>query len=196
MEDDLMLQLTLNDPWFWAFLAMVGWAMGYAVVGAKSLGRRLGLGIMMLLLAETPRVIIALPFVTQPRILLNPAILIVVGTIILAASLFWGTAVVRIKPLTGPDSSEPLRTDGLYSLVRHPLMLCDIFWPLGWSILFGSVIGVLLTLAWLPVIWILTSIEEEALVREYGDAYHMYQSGVPRLFPRISKARQKSARDQ
>lgn len=183
------MQLTLSDPWFWAFLAMVGWAMGYAVVGTKSLGRRLGFGIVMLLLAEVPRVIIAMPFITQPRIPLNPAILIVVGSIILLASLFWGTPVVRIKPLTAPDSREPLRTDGLYSRVRHPLMLCDIFWPLGWSILFGSVIGALLTLAWLAVIWILTFIEEEALVREYGEAYHVYQSKVPRLFPRISKAR-------
>ena len=191
-----MMQPVLRDPWFWAFLAMVGWAMGYAVVGTKSLGLRLGFGIVMLLLAEAPRVIISLPFITQSRIPLNPAISIILGTIILVASLFWGTPVVRIKPLTAPDGSEPLRTNGLYSLVRHPLMLCDIFWPLGLSILFGSVIGALLTLAWLPVIWILTFIEEESLVREYGDAYQMYQSMVPRLFPRIFKIIQKSTRDQ
>jgi protein-S-isoprenylcysteine O-methyltransferase Ste14 len=44
---------------------------------------------------------------------------------------------------------EPLRTDGLYSVVRHPLMLCDVFWPLGLSLIFGSIIGVPLTPLWL-----------------------------------------------
>jgi hypothetical protein len=38
------------------------------------------------------------------------------------------------------------RTDGLYWIVRHPLMLCDIFWPLGWPLIFRSLIGVALTL--------------------------------------------------
>jgi hypothetical protein len=75
-----------------------GVAMGYAVVSTKSLGWRLGFGIVMMLLAEAPRVIIALPFIMQPRIPLNPAILIILGTIILAASLYWGTPVVRISP--------------------------------------------------------------------------------------------------
>lgn len=88
-------------------------------------------------------------------------------------------------PLTAPARSEPLRTGGLYSVVRHPLMLCDIFWPLGLSIIFGSIIGIVLTPAWLLVIWVLTQVEEESLVREYGDAYRDFQARVPRLFPRL-----------
>jgi protein-S-isoprenylcysteine O-methyltransferase Ste14 len=63
-------------------------------------------------------------------------------------------------------------------------MLCDLLWPLGWSLIFASVIGAALTPVWLTLIWALTQVEEESLVREYGQAYRDYQARVPRLFPR------------
>ena len=84
---------------------------------------------------------------------------------------------------------EPLRTDGHYSVVRHPLMLCDVFWPLGLSLIFGSIIGVPLTPLWLLVVWVLTQVEEESLVREYGEADRDFRSRVPRLFPRPARHR-------
>ena len=176
---------SIADPWFWAFLAAIGWSLGFGLVGTETLGRRLEFGITVFILAELPRLLLPLPFVFQPRVEPNPSWLVLVGALILAASLFFATPVFRIVPLTAPDHREPLRTDGLYSVVRHPLMVCDIFWPLGWSLIFGSVIGVLLTPVWLGVIWVGTHVEEEALVREYGDAYRQFQSRVPRLFPRI-----------
>jgi len=168
-----------------------GWAACFGIVATRTLGRSLWFGLPAFLLAELPRLILPLGFVSQARIAMPPAVLLVVGGIILAASLFFGTPVLRIAPLTRPDPSEPLRTDGLYAWVRHPLMVCDVFWPLGWSLLFGSVIGVLLTPAWLLVIWVLTCVEEEAMVRAYGDAYRAYQSRVPRLFPRLSRAKKR-----
>jgi protein-S-isoprenylcysteine O-methyltransferase Ste14 len=180
-----MLEKLLTDPWFWAFLAAVGWGMGIGVVGTKSLGRRPGFGMLMFLLAEFPRIVLPLPFVAQARITASPILLAIPGGIVLAASLFFGSPVFRIVPLTAPDRSEPLRTTGLYSVVRHPLMVCDIFWPVGWSLIWGSWIGMLLTPLWLLLIWILTHVEEEALVREYGDSYREFQSRIPRLFPRL-----------
>ncbi|MGA7871474.1 MAG: isoprenylcysteine carboxylmethyltransferase family protein, partial [Candidatus Binatus sp.] len=177
--------MPLNDPWFWAFLAALGWGSGCgAFFGIPSLGRRLEFGIPMFILAEVPRVLLPLHFVVQPRIVPNPSWVVWVGILIFAGSLVFGTPVFRIIPLRAPDSREPLRTDGLYAVVRHPLMLCDILWPLGWSLIFGSVIGVVLTPVWLLVIWGETYLEEESLVREYGDAYRQFQSRVPRLFPR------------
>ncbi len=176
----------LTDPWFWAFLAAIGWALAFAVVGSKTLGRSLGFGIFMFILAELPRILLPLPFVSQPRLAANPAWLLGVGGLIFLGSLYFGTPVFRIVPLTAPDRHETLRTNGLYAIVRHPLMLCDILWPLGWSLMFGSVIGVLLVPLWLLLIWALTFVEEEALVREYGDAYREYQSRVSRLLPGLS----------
>jgi len=43
-----------------------------------------------------------------------------------------------------------------------------------------------LTPAWLLLVWVLTHMEEESLVREYGEVYRQYQSRVPRLFPRVN----------
>jgi protein-S-isoprenylcysteine O-methyltransferase Ste14 len=190
-----MLENILTDSWFWAFLASLGWGMGIAVVGSKTLGRRLGFGIVMFILAELPRILLPLSFVTQPRIETSP-LLVTLGVIVLAGSLFFGTPVFRIVPLTGPDREEPLRTDGLYAIVRHPLMVCDIFWPLGWSLVFGSLIGIFLTPVWLLVVWVLTHVEEVSLVREYGDTYREYQLRVPRLFPRLPGINAKRATDR
>jgi protein-S-isoprenylcysteine O-methyltransferase Ste14 len=180
-----MLKPILTDPWFWAFLAAVGWSAGFGIVSTKTLGRSLGFGIAAVILAELPRLLLPLPFVSQPRLELNHTLLNVAGVVVLAGSLFFGTPVFHIVPLTRPDRHEPLRTEGLYSIVRHPLMHCDIFWPLGWSLIFGSVIGILLTPLWFIVIWVLTHVEEESLILEYGDAYRKLQARVPRLFPRI-----------
>ncbi len=177
--------MPLADPWFWAFLAALGWGLCIGLVGSRTLGRRVGLGVSLVLLAEVPRALLALPFVSQPRIEAGRPVLIAVGAAVLAGSLFFATPVFRIVPFTAPAQREPLRTNGLYSLVRHPLMVCDIFWPLGVSLIFGSIIGVALTPVWLLVVWVLTQVEEEALVREYGDAYRHFQERVPRLFPHL-----------
>jgi uncharacterized membrane protein len=182
-----MLENILTDVWFWAFLGAIGWGLGIGLVGTKSLGRHLGFGIVMFILAEAPRALLPLPFVHQLRIEPKTIWQIVLGGMILAGSLIFAAPVFRIVPLTAPDKSEPLRTDGLYSKVRHPLMVCDIFWPLGLSLIFGSIIGILLTPLWFLMIWVLTNVEEEALVWEYGDAYREFQSRVPRLFPHLTR---------
>jgi protein-S-isoprenylcysteine O-methyltransferase Ste14 len=115
-------------------------------------------------------------------------VLVAAGVAVVAGSLFFATPVFRIAPFTAPARREPLRTDGLYSVVRHPPMVCDIFWPLGLSLIFGSVIGIALTPVWLLAVWVLTQVEEEALVCVYGDAYRDFQARVPRLFPRLHLA--------
>jgi protein-S-isoprenylcysteine O-methyltransferase Ste14 len=181
------------DPWFWAFLAAIGWGLCTGLVGSRAPWRSLRLGVSLVLLAEVPRALLPLPFVSQPRIEAGRPVLVALGAIVLVGSLFFATPVLRIVPFTAPSRREPLRTDGLYSIVRHPLMVCDIFWPLGLSLIFGSVIGVALTPVWLLVIWVLTQVEEESLVREYGDAYRAFQARVPRLFPRLHDGRRRPA---
>jgi protein-S-isoprenylcysteine O-methyltransferase Ste14 len=146
----------------------------------------------MFILAEVPRILLPLPFVYQPRLESTPPWLVMLGVFILAASLLFGTPVFRIKPLTSPDRQNLLRTDGLYAIIRHPLMLCDIFWPLGWSLIFGSFLGIVLTPIWWLIIYIMTFVEEETLVREYGDAYRKYQARVPRFIPRLTYKKRRS----
>ena len=181
-----MLEHILTNPWFWAFLAAVGWCLGFGVIGSHIIGRYLGFGIVMFILAELPRLLLPLPFVNQPRFESLSGWTIGLGGFLFVASLLLGTPVFRIAPVTYPDRKNPLRTDGLYAIIRHPLMLCDIFWPLGWSLLFSSILGVILTPIWCLIIYILTYVEEEALVREYGEAYREYQARVPRFIPRLT----------
>ena len=107
-----MIEQLFIDPWFWAFLAAIGWALAFATVGTKSLGRNLGFGIVMFILAELPRLILPLPFVSQAHISLNPTWPLVSGVIILAVSLFRDPRPSNRSP-TAPDWHEPLRTDGL-----------------------------------------------------------------------------------
>jgi protein-S-isoprenylcysteine O-methyltransferase Ste14 len=165
----------------------VGWAMGFGLMGSKTLGRNLTFGVAMLILAEVPRIVLPLPFVSQPRLGLRPVVAIVSGAVILVVALCFGTPALRISPLTGPNRREPLRTNGLYAVVRHPLMLCDILWPVGWSLMLRSAIGIILAAAWTPIIWALTCVEERRMVEQYGEPYREFQAHVPRLVPRLPR---------
>src|SRR6185295_20204244 len=92
--------------------------------------------------------------------------------------------LLRIRPLTQPDQAETLRTSGVYELVRHPGYLANTLWGLGWAIVFGSTIGVLLTPVWAAIFWLHALIEEEALQREHGRCYQEYMTRVrSRLIP-------------
>ena len=153
----------LQDPWFWAFVAALGWFQGLVAVASHRFGSRLWFGIICLILVEAPRIILPLGSVNQPRFNMD---LTLPGVILLGVSLFFATPVFRIVPLSKPNSAEPLRTDGLYSIVRHPLMLCDGTWPLGWSLIYGSVIGVALTPIWLLIAFFVTELEEKELVNQ------------------------------
>jgi protein-S-isoprenylcysteine O-methyltransferase Ste14 len=66
-------------------------------------------------------------------------------------------------------------------------MLCDILWPLGWSLILRSVVGVILGVAWVPIIWALTCVEERHMLEQYGDAYREFQARVPRFLPRLNR---------
>jgi protein-S-isoprenylcysteine O-methyltransferase Ste14 len=140
----------LSDPWFWALIATFGWFLGLLIVGSRTWGSRTWFGVVCLVLAEAPRLIFPLPFVGQARFGTG-AVRAILGGLIFAGSLACAMPVFRIRPFTKPNSSEPLPTDGFFALVRHPLMFADSFWPLGWSLMFGSVIGVELTPLWFIV---------------------------------------------
>jgi len=173
----------LTNPWYWAFLAMLGWFLGMLVVGTRTYGDRLWFGIICLILVELPRIILPLPFVVQSRFEANSPFFTLSGAVILVGSLIFATPVFRIHPLTRPNRNEAFRRNGLYGIVRHPVMFCDSFWPLGWSLIFGSLIGVVLTPIWFGVSYFLTILEEDKLVEEYGEDYIRYKREVPRIIP-------------
>lgn len=67
------------------------------------------------------------------------------------------------------------------------------FGPLGLSLIIRSATGAALTSAWLAIVWVITQVEEESVVREYDDADRDFQDSVPRLLPRPPSARRRRA---
>jgi protein-S-isoprenylcysteine O-methyltransferase Ste14 len=83
------------------------------------------------------------------------------------------------KPVV--SSEVPLRLDGLYRLVRHPLYLFSllVIWPvpvMTWNLL-CFIVGATAYFA------VGSMVEERRLEQEYGDAYRQYRRRVPWLFP-------------
>ena len=172
----------MNDPFLWTSLAIFGWFLTPIVVGSRVLGRHAVIGYACSLFLALPVFLLPLPFVIQPRFesaLLRAAGLPItaVGLAIMLPSLF------RVRPFTGPRRSEPLRTAGVYGLVRHPMMFGGMLSVLGWSLVWHSVVGVGMAAVYGLCGWLSSFPEEERLLEEYGDDYRRYQREVPRFVP-------------
>ena len=175
----------LTNPFFWAFLAAFAAVGGNAIQGSPVVGRNAAFGLLVVAAVTFGRVALVLPFVVQPRFG-GGALRWAIGASIIVLSLVIMAPLLAIKPLTRPDAAEELHTHGVFGLVRHPGYLANTLWGLGWAVLFGSTIGVLLTPAWVAVFWLHALIEEEALQREYGASYREYMERVrSRLIPGI-----------
>jgi len=172
-----------QDPFFWAFLSTIGWAMGMLTVGSPTVGRYALYGFTGSMIAQIPRIILPLPLVAaQPRFSASVPI-VAVGAVLCLASLFFAFPGLGTGIYTRPTSNEPLKTDGLFGIVRHPILFANIIWPLGWSMVFGSWIGVALVPAWFLLVYLMSFIEEDRLIEVYGNDYVEYRRRVPRLIP-------------
>ena len=178
--------MVISNPFFWAFLAMFAFVAGNAIQGSPVVGRNPYFGFVVVVTATFSRVVLVLPFVSQPRFG-DGSPLWLPGLSIIAVSLAIMAPLLAIKPLTRPDATETLNTHGVFGLVRHPGYLANTLWGLGWAILFGSIIGVLLTPIWAAGFWLHALIEEAGLQREYGAAYADYMARVrSRIVPGLS----------
>lgn len=174
----------VEDPYFWAFVAMLGLVGGNAIQGSPVVGQRTWFGVLVIATVTLGRVALVLPFVRQPRFLLPFSS--ASGALLIMGSLLLMAPILQVRPATRPNMAEPLSTRGVFGLVRHPGYLANIIWGLGWAILFGSVVGVALTPLWLIAFYLHALIEEEALLKEYGTDYVDYMARVrARLIPGV-----------
>ena len=89
----------------------------------------------------------------------------------------------RFSGLVAIQPGHELVTDGLYSRIRNPSYLGLLIGALGWSLVFRSIVGVLLT-ALLVVPLVARMKAEEALLSErFGEAYAAYRARTWRLVP-------------
>jgi protein-S-isoprenylcysteine O-methyltransferase Ste14 len=77
-----------------------------------------------------------------------------------------------------------LRASGFYGIVRNPIYLGELLWCLGLSIIFRSIMGIIMVPFWWAGLLLLTLIEEESLERELGEQYNEYRQKIRgRIFP-------------
>ncbi len=90
-----------------------------------------------------------------------------------------------LTPFPAPRTDQTVKTAGPYALVRHPMYGGGILIALGWSIIFATVIGLVLS-AFLAVFLDLKACREEAWLSERLDGYTAYRARTPhKLLPFI-----------
>ncbi len=74
---------------------------------------------------------------------------------------------------------------GVYRFIRHPIYLAAVLYIMGAPMIFSSVYGFLVTLAFIPCILYRIRIEEEVLIQEFGNAYREYKKNTKKLIPYV-----------
>jgi len=120
-----------------------------------------------------------------------PYFIIGIGLIVIGESIrIYGVRFAGGATRTREVGAPSLCTSGPYSRCRNPLYLgnmiiyCGVVLMAGgqflWPLLF--IVFVFFTLQYSMII----SLEEETLVKLFGNEYQLYRESVPKLFPRIS----------
>ena len=73
--------------------------------------------------------------------------------------------------------------NGIYRFIRHPIYLGTITVFIGLPLFASSTVGILISLALIPVFLRRIDIEERLLCEEFGEAYRAYQERTRKLVP-------------
>ena len=177
------LESIIENPFFWAMLSMFALMGCTASLMTKRLGKYLGLNAGCVGIFALGRFLIPIACCDQPQFHGGP-ILAVIGFIVFVVGLVFLCAAFSINPWPAPDEQYPLVTSGFYALVRHPMYLGEVIWTLGWSIMFGSILGVALVPIWWGGLLFHAIIEEEHMEQMFGQRYIDYVARVRgRLLP-------------
>ncbi|QBY51768.1 methyltransferase family protein [Cupriavidus oxalaticus] len=91
----------------------------------------------------------------------------------------------RFSGLVAIQPGHTLVTTGIYGVIRHPSYLGFVISSLGWVLGFRSGVGVLLTLAMVPVLVARIRAEEALLLDQFGDEYAAYCGRTWRMVPGV-----------
>jgi len=111
------------------------------------------------------------------------------GVVLVLGLLLLGWAGLRLgpslTPFPAPRTDQTVKTAGPYALVRHPMYGGAILIALGWSSIFATAAGLVLTVL-LAVFLDLKARREEDWLDERLDGYPAYRARTPRrLLPFI-----------
>jgi protein-S-isoprenylcysteine O-methyltransferase Ste14 len=174
----------LQDPLFWALLSMLGLTGACLVVGTSRVGKHPLMGGVIVTVFFMGRFIMVLPYLPQPRFDLGPW-QTVIGGVLFVCGLFLSLApCFSIRPLNDTNKDTQLATNGFYGFVRNPIFLGELLWCFGWSMVHGSIIGIVLILFWWAGLLVVVLLEEERLEKALGREYLEYKAKVKgRIIP-------------
>ncbi len=173
----------LTNPFFWAFVGRFGLLVGTALVSGIKLGQNARIGFTTILVCDSARIVLVLPFCIQPRFEIGLWNWVIGGTI-LGAALVFAVPALSINWRTAPDTKTVLKTNGVYAIVRNPIYLADILFTVGFAVMFRSMIGIALVPIWWLAFLSLVLVEEASLERVLGQRYIDYKLRVKgRIIP-------------
>jgi protein-S-isoprenylcysteine O-methyltransferase Ste14 len=129
-----------------------------------------------------------IPFFNQPRLSGIPALPIIGITFLVFGIILTvvGTKQLMTTNLQGIKGiPEEIVTDGLYSVIRHPVNLGLMFTFAGWYILWTGIYSLYFLVVFLIVFVFETFWEERNLEKEFGDGYKEYKQKAGMFFPKI-----------
>lgn len=134
-----------------------------------------------------------IPFIVAMVVVAQPTIASMVGGFCLVSLgellRLWGVAIAGSETrTTGPVGGSFLITTGPFAYVRNPLYLGNLLMYVGIGIMAAVPILALAALMFFFAQYsLIVSLEEEYLLKVYGDEFVRYCTHVPRFFPSIRK---------
>lgn len=91
----------------------------------------------------------------------------------------------RFSGLVAIQQGHTLVTTGIYGTIRNPSYLGLLIGAIGWSLVFRSWAGVILTVIMVPPLMARMTSEERLLRAQFGTDYDAYRARTARLIPGI-----------
>lgn len=141
-----------------------GWVIGQFIIGAA-------------ILISTFFTRVEMPWFVQ----IIGSVLFVLGAMIAGMGLLHlgGNLTAFPKP---KDGDHTLVTNGAYSFVRHPIYSGLVFAAFGWTLWWGTLLGIALSIVLFVWFDMKSRREEKWLVEKYPE-YATYQARVKKLIP-------------
>jgi len=167
-----------TDPFFWALTSMLGMVGATSLFSRQSFRDSTAFVTVVLILVTLGRILLVLPFCRQPRFEAVIWHWPLGGAIMLLALVVAAIPIFTVRWWSPPRAGMTLQTSGIYGLVRHPLYLAELLWPLGLAIICRSIYGVALTPVWWIAFLLHALAEEAEMERTLGADYLEYKNKV------------------
>ena len=125
----------VDNVFFYVLIGLLGLYLASPWYSGKALGRRRLYGLVAVAVLAIGLCLLLMAFVLLPRLEVYDLIAYLAGFPILAVGLLLCLpAALQIRPATAPDVSGPSKTSGVCGILRHPIVLGEVLWPLGLSL--------------------------------------------------------------